>query len=69
MFCEIKFLQAVENLFVLFYSRYKYFGLSEEICHCQQYVESLAHVGWLVGCFGFNGPLRRLYRAGERTEK
>ena len=34
-------------------------------------------VGWLVGCFGFNGPLRqyfRLYRAvsqreGERGEK
>ena len=34
-------------------------------------------VGWLVGCFGFNGPLRQyfsLYRAvsqreGEREEK
>ena len=34
-------------------------------------------VGWLVGCFGFNGPLRQyfsLYRAvsqreGERKEK
>ena len=34
-------------------------------------------VGWLVGCFGFNGPLRQyfsLYRAvsqreGERGEK
>ena len=34
-------------------------------------------VGWLVGCFGFNGPLRQyfsLYRAvsqrqGERIEK
>ena len=34
-------------------------------------------IGWLVGCFGFNGPLRRcfsLYRAvsqreGERNEK
>ena len=36
-----------------------------------------ATVGWLVGCFGFNGPLRQyfsLYRAvsqreGERGEK
>ena len=35
------------------------------------------HVGWLVGCFGLNGPLRQyfsLYRAvsqreGERKEK
>ena len=34
-------------------------------------------IGWLVGCFGFNGPLRQyfsLYRAvsqreGEREEK
>ena len=36
-----------------------------------------SRVGWLVGCFGFNGPLRQyfsLYRAvsqreGERCEK
>ena len=34
-------------------------------------------VGWLVGCFGFNGPLRQFFslypavsqRAGERVEK
>ena len=38
---------------------------------------SLREVGWLVGCFGLNGPLRQyfsLYRAvsqreGERKEK
>ena len=34
-------------------------------------------VGWLVGCFGFNGPLRQYFslyqavsqREGEREEK
>ena len=41
------------------------------------YCTSVMAVGWLVGCFGFNGPLRQyfsLYRAvsqreGERKEK
>ena len=41
------------------------------------YFDELVTVGWLVGCFGFNGPLRQyfsLYRAvsqreGEREEK
>ena len=40
-------------------------------------IVSEGYVGWLVGCFGFNGPLRqyfRLYlavsqREGERGEK
>ena len=29
-------------------------------------------VGWMVGCFGFNGPLRQyfsLYRTGEREKE
>ena len=41
----------------------------------RKYVEK--RVGWLVGCFGFNGPLRQYFslyqavsqREGEREEK
>ena len=41
------------------------------------YITIYSIVGWLVGCFGFNGPLRQyfsLYRAvsqreGEKGEK
>ena len=32
---------------------------------------SAKNVGWLVGCFGFNGPLRQcfsLYRAASQRE-
>ena len=43
----------------------------------EEQMSTSASVGWLVGCFGFNGPLRQyfsLYRAvslreGERGEK
>ena len=43
----------------------------------RMYVHVYTLVGWLVGCFGLNGPLRQylsLYRAvsqreGEREEK
>ena len=53
-------------------------------CHCSQLRHESALfnllynlIGWLVGCFGLNGPLRQyfsLYRAvsqreGERKEK
>ena len=37
-----------------------------------QLVKDLTSVGWLVGCFGFNGPLRQyfsLYRATSQTER
>ena len=47
------------------------------VFHFSFLTPSLWEVGWLVGCFGFNGPLRQyfsLYRAipqreGERGEK
>ena len=43
---------------------------------CNQ-LSYLASIGWLVGCFGFNGPLRQYFslyqavsqREGERVEK
>ena len=45
--------------------------------HCAKVGKTGMWAGWLVGCFGFNGPLRQyfsLYRAvsqreGERGEK
>ena len=44
---------------------------------CTNLVANECGAGWLVGCFGFNGPLRQyfsLYRAvsqreGEREER
>ena len=40
-------------------------------------IKQSARIGWLVGCFGFNGPLRQYFslywtnpqREGERGEK
>ena len=41
------------------------------------YMSVTTHFGWLVGCFGFNGPLRQYFslyqtvfqREGERGEE
>ena len=48
----------------------------DELGHVIKMAAIPIYVGWLVGCFGFNGPLRQyfsLYRAvsqreGERIE-
>ena len=53
---------------------------STVLCHCFILAIELSYyqnVGWLVGCFGLNGPLRQYFslyravsqRAGERKEK
>ena len=48
-----------------------FFSKSQKIKENQyQYSRLVLEVNWLVGCFGFNGPLRQyfsLYRAVEVT--
>ena len=62
-------------MFFFFHHFYNLKGTAS-VSSCPQHQTS-RKVGWLVGCFGFNGPLRQYFslyraisqRAGERRER
>ena len=70
---------TAQRLSFLVCKRHLYIGDRDvsHLCHNALCIRFEPYVGWLVGCFGFNGPLRQyfsLYRAvsqreGERGER